>query len=681
MRHGISLIIGLALVVAGCGSLDLSQAETTTTSTTVAAPSTTVTTAPGGPGDGIDSGGTLDPTDTAWFRQEWSTPDGVDPYDAVWGDPGIVVLGYQVVEPDDSPTPNGLWFSDGETWTATTLADVTMPDEYGFTPVVTDLAWFGGRYLAFLMGDPTTTPGRASMLTSDDGVNWDLEYLGSTPTAALPAGLYATPESPPWPGTSAITKASMYTNEITVVGWTVLGSGESFLSVPVVWRSTDGRSWSTKALPNANFDNEWASNVAVGPLGYLVEVAGPVHQSAYLWYSPDGNSWTYVGDQFDDQWRMLVSIAAGEESFIAALMDLEDDGGQALHLWRSLDGLEWEQIETPFPLESSSDGWANVDLVNTGTGIVGVVTGDFQSDLWRSTDARLWARLPSILHPSTDPLDGVARIRPFPILTDGRLSLIATMPGRLVRWTEAAETRSVILVAQDDVLNTRSGPGVAYEVVATLAPTATGVVLTGRKSPVGSSVWVEIVTDEGSGWVNDYYLAEPDSVANPFSETVGMDLVDELAAVFAGRGDLTELASQRGIFVAHHDRARPFIDLDEVLTDSTMYAWAGTGCSPEECPDETPQLTFAAAVADSFLSAWIDEDRRVRVDEVIPGGNGMVDDFIVPAEFINLHFVAVHDPGDNPEYGGIDWFTWYVYFTYEAGVPVVLGMSIDEWAP
>ena len=35
---------------------------------------------------GTGGGGTLDPPDATWLRQEWSMPDGVDPYDAVWGD-------------------------------------------------------------------------------------------------------------------------------------------------------------------------------------------------------------------------------------------------------------------------------------------------------------------------------------------------------------------------------------------------------------------------------------------------------------------------------------------------------------------------------------------------------------------------------------------------------------------
>ena len=77
----------------------------------------------------------------------------------------------------------------------------------------------------------------------------------------------------------------------------------------------------------------------------------------------------------------------------------------------------------------------------------------------------------------------------------------------------------------------------------------------------------------------------------------------------------------------------------------------------------------------------MDDDRLVAIDQVLPGGNGSLSANIVPVEFANLHFVAVKDPGDNPDYDGIDWFTWYVYFAYEDGNPVLLGMSIDEWAP
>ncbi|MDH3399015.1 MAG: hypothetical protein OEM81_14475, partial [Acidimicrobiia bacterium] len=231
MRRSLTLIIGLALVAAACGLQDVTEE----TSTTVTATTTTEPITTGGEADSQTSTVSIDSSATAWVRHEWSPPADMEPHAAAWGDPGMVVLGYSSLDFDDSPTANGLWLFDGETWSGTMLSDVTTGDEYGFIPTVTDLVWFGGRYLAFLMGDTTTTAGRASMLTSQNGLDWELEYLGSAPAVATPAGLYATPESPPWPGTSAVARVAVHHNEITAAGWTVLGAGEGFLSMPVIW--------------------------------------------------------------------------------------------------------------------------------------------------------------------------------------------------------------------------------------------------------------------------------------------------------------------------------------------------------------------------------------------------------------------------------------------------------------
>jgi uncharacterized protein YraI len=467
---------------------------------------------------------------------------------------------------------------------------------------------------------------------------------------------------------------------LSAVGWTVLEIGEGSVSVPVIWQSLDGYNWSTGVLPNANFNNEWGADLAVGSLGYLVEAVGPVHQSAYVWFSPDGDEWTYIGDRFDDQWRMLMGLAVGDQAMLALMQDLDTER-QPLSLWRSTNGLDWEEVTAPFLDAGDAEGRPLASVTADGLSLIGSAVLDGASQTWRSADGLQWVRLPSVEMPAFEPLIRPDPQWPQPTVADDRLALVATVPGMVIRWTEAAGVRSVILVASDDVLNVRSGPGVNNEIVATLSPATTGILLTGREYRVDSSTWLEISVDGSRGWVNEYYLAEPESAANPFTDAQAVDLADQIAAVFTDRGDLTEAAGPRGIVVAHHDRARPFTNLDELLTDPTLYAWAGTGCAPEECPDETPNLTFAEGVADSFLDAWNDDDRHVAIDEVIPGGNGSLPEFIVPTEFANLHYIAVKDPGDNPDFGGIDWFTWYLYFTYENEIPVLLGMSIDAWAP
>ena len=694
MRRGLVLVVGLAVVFTACGAREATLEQPTATSATSTTPSTTRSAPSSAPdGDAITDtpspgrstadpadGGVPDADATAWARREWSVPHDVDPYDVVWGDSGLVLLGYSSEGYDDSPVANGLWHFDGETWTRTLLQDVTTANEYGFGPDVTDLVWFGGRYLAFLMGDETTTPGRASMLVSQDGLRWDLEYIGSAPGAGLPAGFFATPESPPYPGTSAISRVAVHENEITAVGWTVPSSGDDFISVPTVWRSPDGCNWSTTPLPNSNFDNEWASDVAVGPLGYLVSVSGPVHRSAWMWYSSDGVDWTYVGDRFDDQWRMLVATAVGDHAMLALTMDLETDG-EPLSLWRSLDGTQWNEVDLPFADVQYAAGWYLADIVGDRNRILALAGIDGETHIWQTKDGLNWSQLPSVTVPTGEPLTRTYPMSLDSVVAGGEGALIAVLPEKVIRWTQSTETRNVVLVASDDVLNVRSGPGVANDVIGSLPPTTRDVTLTGRRSLVGSSTWVEITTDPAAGWVNGYYLAEQDSAAVPFTDSFAVALVDDLAAVFAGRGDLTDIASRHGIVVAHHAPIRRFESLETLLVDPKLHMWAGTGCSPEECPAETPQRTFAEGVADSFLSAWMDDDRLVAIDQVLPGGNRSLSANIVPVEFANLHFVAVKDPGDNPDYDGIDWFTWYVYFAYEDGNPVLLGMSIDEWAP
>jgi hypothetical protein len=49
----------------------------------------------------------------------------------------------------------------------------------------------------------------------------------------------------------------------------------------------------------------------------------------------------------------------------------------------------------------------------------------------------------------------------------------------------------VILVASNDVLNIRSGPGVSHSVVASFGPTANNVMRTGPSSVVDGASWVE----------------------------------------------------------------------------------------------------------------------------------------------------------------------------------------------
>ncbi|MGI9584173.1 MAG: hypothetical protein ACR2N7_01115 [Acidimicrobiia bacterium] len=72
----------------------------------------------------------------------------------------------------------------------------------------------------------------------------------------------------------------------------------------------------------------------------------------------------------------------------------------------------------------------------------------------------------------------------------------------------AGTTWAVVGIAHDDVLNVRIGPGARAPIVETLDPTSDGLVATGQAGIVDRrTIWWEVATDTGQGWVAAPYLA------------------------------------------------------------------------------------------------------------------------------------------------------------------------------
>jgi hypothetical protein len=239
----------------------------------------------------------------------------------------------------------------------------------------------------------------------------------------------------------------------------------------------------------------------------------------------------------------------------------------------------------------------------------------------------------------------------------------------------------VALVADDDVLNVRQDPNAAAPIVGMLLP---GVVVerTGQEEISGSSVWAQIETPFGAFWVNSRFLAAVVSDSDFADDPRVAALLAEFGDIIGSDGDLRPVASSRGLYVSHHSEPIRFApdELSSILGDSTTYQWPSNAVGPDDL-DQLPARTFAEAVADSFLSAYDDPDTMTTVDEPILGGNGRPPEYAIPFEFLSFHYVGVHDPGDDPDFGGLDWITWYVSIDYEDGVPVIVGLTVDMWAP
>ena len=272
------------------------------------------------------------------------------------------------------------------------------------------------------------------------------------------------------------------------------------------------------------------------------------------------------------------------------------------------------------------------------------------------------------------------------------LPLVPVPIGETPRWVQADlpslagvptdRQGRVVLVEEDDNLNVRTGPGVDNPVVGMLAP-GTVIRRTGNSTLVGSARWVEVSAPDGFGWVNERFLAAVvDATTFANDDRVG-DVLDEMTAIMAALGDLAPVVSWRGLYVSHHDAPVRFGDLEDLLTDPTTYKWPSNALDVND-PDqanEIPSRTFAEEIAASFVSAYDDVDVVLAYNEAMAGGNGRTPDFAIPFELDGFNFVTVYDLGDNPEYEGLDWTTWYVSFDYENGEPVVVGLTLDQWSP
>jgi len=246
---------------------------------------------------------------------------------------------------------------------------------------------------------------------------------------------------------------------------------------------------------------------------------------------------------------------------------------------------------------------------------------------------------------------------------------------------DSAVLSKVALVTHDDVLNVRQDPEVGSPIVGMLVPGVT-VIRTGQLATTDTQVWTQIETPLGEFWVNTWFLTQVvtgDSFANDSRVT---QLLDAFAAIVEDDGDLRQVTGRRGLYVSHHADPARFdrAELATILTDPTTYHWPSNAVGPEDI-EEIPARTFSEAIADSFLSAYDDPDTVTTVNEPIEAGNGRIPEAAIPFTLQSFNYIGVHDSGDNPDYGGLDWVVWYVSIDYEDGDPVIVGLTIDQWSP
>jgi hypothetical protein len=235
-------------------------------------------------------------------------------------------------------------------------------------------------------------------------------------------------------------------------------------------------------------------------------------------------------------------------------------------------------------------------------------------------------------------------------------------------------TSSVFGVADDDMLNVRSGAGVENDVIATLAPDAVGLVPTGREEFIGDERWWEIETEAGLGWVNRRFLV----VTRSTSGTPGLD--DQLLAMvqtlpsfddarFAERVEIGGI----GVFA---DWPTPWTSIARDEFDSD-HQWSPEGTEDRTCDcDLTVPEFLGFDTARWYLARY--EVPGPILEAGDPGVNfqhGQTPEF-----FDRFTTGSIYIPEPEPQ-ESLDWRRYTVVFDFEDGTPVIRGIWRWGWTP
>lgn len=242
---------------------------------------------------------------------------------------------------------------------------------------------------------------------------------------------------------------------------------------------------------------------------------------------------------------------------------------------------------------------------------------------------------------------------------------------------------AVVNVASNDVLNIRSGPGVAYPIIDTIPYHGLGVEVHAGARKVDGSWWAPIEYEGATGWVNSNYLARQagwvsEAVAARAAQII-MDLKDGDLAALAGR-----VHRDKGVRFSPYTYVRAVpgapggedlvFSADQVPglgSDPTVYHWGTFDGSGEPI-----DLTFA----DYFDRFVYDVDFAapgvVGFAETIGRGNTINN---IPDVYPEAVTVEYHFEGIDPQYAGLDWRSLRLVLEEKDGIWYLVGIVHDEW--
>jgi hypothetical protein len=252
----------------------------------------------------------------------------------------------------------------------------------------------------------------------------------------------------------------------------------------------------------------------------------------------------------------------------------------------------------------------------------------------------------------------------------------ATQPPLLTPEAEG-ESYVVVDVALDDVLNVRSGPGISNPVVGVIPPHGIDVKIIGEeRRTADGALWAPVSYQGLTGWANTQFLARQFGSIDPALAMQTNAVIQALRDQ-----DMEKLSTfvhpDKGVrfspytYVSDQDQLFHAGQVRNLWADPTVYHWGIFDGSGEPIRLSFP-LYFTRFIYDNDFA----RPAQIGFNQEIGSGNTINN---IRLFYPNAQFVEYHFPGQDPQYGGLDWKSLRLVFEEKEGVWYLVGVVHDEW--
>ena len=233
---------------------------------------------------------------------------------------------------------------------------------------------------------------------------------------------------------------------------------------------------------------------------------------------------------------------------------------------------------------------------------------------------------------------------------------------------------AVIGIHQDDLLTVRPVAGVEGAASGTLGFDQRDIAVTGQQTALGSSIWVEVVrNDGGTGWVNIQNLTEEAAASAFCADPRVLQVLDAVTKAVASRDGkaLSALTSPRRGLRIRMDWRGPEVAYtpDEVRTLMQAPTAVDWGPNPSGAKVEGSFKQVVLPLLDQVLGP-----QSVLTCDVL-GTGSVLREVRWPSEYANLNYYSFYRPAEG---GGSEfsWITWAVGVEYVQGQPYLAALVL-----